>query len=84
MVGQRQLVSRNLRPKWPWKNCMKTVSSYKLLNQRVKLNKVKLTDFQKQSQSWHEWKFNETFTTASCQVESDLLKANECIALQSR
>ena len=36
-----------------------------------------------ESQSWHEWKFNETFTTASCQVESDLLKANECIALQS-
>ena len=28
---------------------MKTESSYKLLNQRVKLDKVKLTDFQKQS-----------------------------------
>ena len=38
-----------------------------------------------ESPSWHEWKFNETFTTASCrQVESDLLKANEYIASQSR
>ena len=37
-----------------------------------------------ESQSWYQWKFNETFITASCQVESDLLKANECIALQSR
>ena len=37
-----------------------------------------------ESQLWHEWNFNETFTTASYQVESDLLKANEYIALQSR
>ena len=37
-----------------------------------------------ESPSWHEWKFNETFTTASWQVESDLLKAKECKASQSR
>ena len=48
MVGLRQLVSRNLDLNDLEKNCMKTESSHNLLNQRVKLNEVKLTGFQKQ------------------------------------